>query len=666
MIDTIRLRLHSCLDTKPVFVNGVKHPIEVEHVCKGHYELLRKMLTYKGKFYETTSFIEESRNVSENIDSEDVLHLEYSKNLQGHYLNKQIVRFQSENDVKKRNLRTLGKMSLTSSESDLTFSINYEAGFIDFEFSVPKYLYHHNLAQFIPQSKSKYFNNPSNRIIANSWQTQISILHLRFMKFIKKFISDIDAYFSLDVGIDLNYLELVRIDLCFNQYFKSKDEALKYLSMQKKINNKYNRTSYQSNKPYDTSIAFKSKTSAFFKIYHKGTEYETVGDMKKHIKINFDFYEKTLKKRVDVPVFASYKETHKFLLEKVFTSKNDKVYVPPHVDKDKLLKFNRDFKKNQIFDVKFLLSEMNKVLRYEVTIRPKYMAYHYKTKFFRKDCPYFSEYKKIHNKVRSIYDSRNTKKRKKTLGKYEMDIYHDYKKWLQRSLCFLFTDSHVVKTFNRVSVGKGVNDFDPVTKDYEITNVSNYQYSSSLNDKDVSVFSPGFLEFLCTQFYDMFNHFQIEELIQENDFIFMLKEYNSKADENAERYNSLNAHECIDYLGKPILKGSTIVKKATQLLTQKRMRELHLKKVSVPILSTLYSHLEAGKSLHEIRNEMNITSSSFSRYKKDLELFNISEQSQVIKQKIEPINDFSYYYSRQQELFYRESFFSQPKYLMYA
>lgn len=667
MIDTIRLRAHSCLDTKPVFVNGVKHPIEVEHLCKGHYELFSKMLTYKGKYYETTTFIEEAHNVKDNVDSADYLHMEYTKNLQGHFLNKQTVRFQYENDVKKKNLRTLGKMVLTSSESGITFSVNYDAGFIDFEFSIPKYLFRHNLAQFVPQSKSKFFNNPSNRLLCHSWDFHISILHKRLYSFIKRFVSDIEAFFSLSNPIQMEYLELVRIDFCFNQYFDSKDDALKYLAMQKKINNKYNRTSYQSNKPYDTSIAFSSKTGAFFKIYHKGTEYETVGDMKKHIKLNFEFYESTLKNRIDAPMFKTYKEQHEFLLKKVFSKKEgEKTYVQPHVDEKLLEAFNKDFKKKQIFDVKFLLSEMNKVLRYEVTIRPKYMAYHYKSKFFRKDCPYFKEYKKIHNKVRSIEDSRNTNKRSKLVGKYELDIYNDYKKWMQRKVCFLFTDSHSVKMFNKTSVGKGVQDFDPITKDYEITNVRDYEYSSSLNDKDVAILTDDFLQFLCRQFKDMFDHFQIDELIQQDDFVLMLKDYNTKAEDNAERYNSLNAHKCISYNGQPMIKGGRIVKKATQLLKQKQLTELHLKKVSVPVLSVLYSHLQSGKSLHEIRNEMNITSSSFSRYKKDLALFNISEQSQSVSYKIEPVSDFSYYYNKQQGIFYRESFFSSQLYYQYA
>src|SRR5205085_12548093 len=79
-------------------------------------------------------------------------------------------------------------------------------------------------------------------------------------------------------------VEINRIDVCFNQVFKSKDDALLYLEYQKRLKKKYARDENGVMRGYETSLMYvTSRYSA--KIYHKGTEYEK-HDKKEHLKYN--------------------------------------------------------------------------------------------------------------------------------------------------------------------------------------------------------------------------------------------------------------------------------------------------------------------------------------------------------------------------------------------
>ena len=60
----------------------------------------------------------------------------------------------------------------------------------------------------------------------------------------------------------------MRIDFCFNQMFKNKKEALRYLESQRRIKNKYNAKSTVRVNKFETSIEFITETGLYFKIYH--------------------------------------------------------------------------------------------------------------------------------------------------------------------------------------------------------------------------------------------------------------------------------------------------------------------------------------------------------------------------------------------------------------
>jgi hypothetical protein len=137
-----------------------------------------------------------------------------------------------------------------SSNYQLLYKYNVVEGYVEFEFSIPKYLYGTNILQFI-----RYYGQDS--------ETQYSYL----MNFIKTFIDKM----TYDV-IDMRDVSIRRIDLCYNQMFACKYDALRYLDEQKGLQVKYARSTKNDYRNYETSLQYTTKRYSF-KIYHKGTEF---------------------------------------------------------------------------------------------------------------------------------------------------------------------------------------------------------------------------------------------------------------------------------------------------------------------------------------------------------------------------------------------------------
>ncbi len=147
-------------------------------------------------------------------------------------------------------------MYVPSSHYTLSYKYNIVTDCIDFDFSIPKYIHGTNILQFI-----KYFGQDAD--------TQYYYL----MNFIKVFINKI-SYEPINM-VDIS---ITRIDLCYNQFFASKYDALAYLNAQKELLPKYARSTKNDYRSYETSLSYITKRYSF-KIYHKGTEF------KKHDKV---------------------------------------------------------------------------------------------------------------------------------------------------------------------------------------------------------------------------------------------------------------------------------------------------------------------------------------------------------------------------------------------
>ncbi|QQL51098.1 phage/plasmid replication domain-containing protein [Mucilaginibacter ginkgonis] len=139
---------------------------------------------------------------------------------------------------------------IASSHYNVSYFYNYSGNFIDFNFAIPKYMYGTNILQFV-----QYFGQDYESVFK----------HLRSFvaSFVKKHFLE---------TIDYKDLELTRLDLCYNQFFNSKYDAMKYLAEQKELMKKHARSTKNDYRSYETSLMYTTKRYSF-KIYHKGTEF---------------------------------------------------------------------------------------------------------------------------------------------------------------------------------------------------------------------------------------------------------------------------------------------------------------------------------------------------------------------------------------------------------
>lgn len=153
-------------------------------------------------------------------------------------------------------------INIASSHYSLSYQINTTLDFLEFNFSIPKYLYSTNVLQFI-----------------DLYNQDTHTTYLKLFNFITNFIEMNMIQKPLFEDVEIN-----RLDLCYNQMFNTKSDALQYLDEQKKLLVKYARSSKNNYRSYDTSLMYIT-TRYSFKIYHKGTEFKK-NDYKQLVKAN--------------------------------------------------------------------------------------------------------------------------------------------------------------------------------------------------------------------------------------------------------------------------------------------------------------------------------------------------------------------------------------------
>lgn len=233
----------------------------------------------------------------------------------------------------------VSKQVNSSGHYAFAYRIDHSRDFIEFNFSIPKYRFGSNVLMFVEHLSDPHFSYNKNRTLIHNIKRCIS----SFFLFIKYFLHN---EFILE-SIDLMDVEINRIDLCFNQVFKSKEDAMLYFGYQKRLRKKYSREEDGGKTDYNTSFMYSTKRSSS-KIYHKGTEYRK-HDLKQHLKIN----------------------------------------------REKGFEYFRTGAYQKFAD---------RILRYEVTIRSSELNYLFKHKIFRKYCPFFKiqyrDYMKTENAIK--------------------------------------------------------------------------------------------------------------------------------------------------------------------------------------------------------------------------------------------------------------------------
>lgn len=377
---------------------------------------------------------------------------------------------------------------LTSSHYYLAYQIRLDRDYIEFNFSIPKYIYGTNIIQFVPHMFDVK-NNHGRTNLENIEYIQ-SVSYERLVFFVKYFLRERFPFINDFGGIDLNDVEINRLDICFNQYFESKEKALKYLEYQKRIKKRYLRETSKNKTDWGTSIFLNTGRYAA-KIYHKGSEYSSSGgEMNHHRKMNKMF------KQVLFQVDDVYDKNGKLIKEGLKT----------HADR---------------------------ILRYEISFKNSMMSHLYRQHVFAKYCVIRKDLEKTYKKVRKIKKRCDRlaekgveypNKELRTLTKEEITNAKIYEQILNKKVSF------------RLAVGRNtIQDNDSLV---------NLKFNSK---GDVSLpletlFSKSILKEMFKIFNDFLQQFKIDVQEKFTDVTKRVMNYNM----NADTYNKHMA----DYLGR--------------------------------------------------------------------------------------------------------------------
>ena len=665
MLDTIRLRLYGILDTK----GDTLSVIQKEHglsnfVAPEHNELYLKILEKRGKDFTMRVIYNKEKQSWENVSQDEYNLAEFGKNTY-HEHSRQMIRFVDEEKEKEINMKINGSYRVPSSNSNVTFNVSENGSYIDFEFSIPKYLYGHSLAEFVPQQGSDLkFREGINLL---NFDQQARFLFKRLNNFIDRFFLDLCGYFQVDTLPNKKYVEIRRLDICYNQWFATKDEALMYLNEQKKLDMKRQREKANVAKSFDTSISYHSSMGSYFKIYHKGSEYsKTEGDLRKHLALNREYIDK-LTRRMSRRHKDIYTKYRKVIWAKMEAKGKGESFVIDEETKKEIQETVDRIYVRIPYKIDFLKQEMDKVLRYEISLSSKFFSNLYKSKVFRsgskkygmRACPHHAKAMRTYKDVKNALDNRTRKDRK--VFPQDRRLYKEIHEWKNRAVSLILGKSQVLTRFER----KSGTDYNEATGRYKI---SRFEYAHTvLGKKDVGQFSEFFLRKCVDHFVDMVNYYQIKVLEPYDEIMTKVKAYNKEAENKTEEFNRMNEHLTLNWRGEPVRKRSgQKVTKASQLLKRSELVEMGMKKVNPTIVATFLTHLKKGKSLDQVFKEMGTSKDSKSRIKQDLKIFGVFEQSLNTQINIEVRTDFFQYYWNTDSEFYRAKFYTEPKHFNYG
>ncbi|NHN25844.1 hypothetical protein FIA58_009175 [Flavobacterium jejuense] len=515
-----------------------------------------------------------------------------------------------------------GNITTASSDSSCKFSVNENTDTLKFELSIPKYFYGHNIAQFVPNIESeRYRKNP---FFIREFEGQLKDLRIRLVEFISTFFQDL----SVLLGIQnfnlfrLEDVEVKRLDLCYNQFFASKEMAIDYLLAQKKIYHSRVKKNTVIKQDYDTSFAFRHSTDGFyFKIYHKGAEFMHA-DFKKIQAINKDKFDSNSK------LLLPAKMIFRAHFEKIYEQKQGKVedcifdFYNTYVLTNEHQQFIKEFESLLVFKTSSLVQEANKILRYEMSFTNTYLSTLYKREVFRKNCPDWKFLKKSYNLVGryNMHLQRNKERARqfKVINNITKDMFQEYK-IIDKSLhkkheFFLFTDAKLKKHEQSL----GFMDL----MEFKL----NWSKANIVESKEAS-FSDDLFKLIFKRFKEEIDFFQIKEVEQTNTTIELIEKYNIEAERKAKNY--------IKAFGKT----------AYQKLTATKKRNMNMSKIQTSRLKIVLDKFNEGKAFDLIVHELALKETAIKTLKKDLEKFNIFKNTVKTTYSFRNVRtDFAKYY----------------------
>jgi hypothetical protein len=162
---------------------------------------------------------------------------------------------------------------IRSHNYDISYMVNTKKGYIEFNLSLPKYRYSTNLFQLIDHyDQSNYLefrNTPFWETSRQAFRNMIQVL----TDFVEKELGGYYVPATMLGTVKKEFLEIVRVDLCYNLVFNTEDDCKFYAEQIRGIKKRGLRESPSVQKDYsgdDLSFASKDFT---VKVYRKGPEF---------------------------------------------------------------------------------------------------------------------------------------------------------------------------------------------------------------------------------------------------------------------------------------------------------------------------------------------------------------------------------------------------------
>ena len=617
MLDTVTFVLHSInektINLAPDVLHGKEFASDFNRI------LYERLLEYESVYIERTK---DFLNKNELVNPDETYFISESVKRVGWVQRRgAIIETKDKGEMFFRPVR--GNLSTPSSEYRTKFSVSENYDSITFELSIPKYLYNHNVAQFLPNIDSKRYkeNVFSNREMYH----QVNNIQQRLVEFIRLFFTDLSELLSLPTLLyfDMRHIEVKRLDLCYNQIFPTHEMVLDYLSSQRKFYKTRVRANTIVQDDRDTSFYYRHSTDGFyFKIYSKGDEFE-FADMPRLFKENQQHFEQNLKTLL--PEMKKVFEKH---FKEAFQKNNGKV-------EDMIFAYYKTYLKSQEFKIfceeienflpiktSFLFHEASKILRYEMSFTRKYMSTLYKRDLFRMNCPKWKKVMKSYNLIKR-YDlllSQGSINRAKEFKRNQMltEIDRDYYELVDKSI-------HKKHQFH-LETDKKLIEHETNFLDFESTI---YKKRYKCIEQDKATLNKSIFKLLFKKFTDEIDYFQVKEFKEVKTILERIDDYNEKA--------------VIKILNYKKTFGEDSFKKMTH--TDKRKRGYA--KLNKPRIKVVLDKIEEGQSIDKITSEMGMSKSAFHSLVNDLKLFDLHKQTVKTKYNYSMITtNFKPYYDK--------------------
>jgi len=618
MIDTLTFVLHDVsqqdIDLSPNAINAKRYRNEFNRT------LYTKLCEWEGAYIERSrDFIH--RDVVENPAADLFISKHVEKvgfvKRKGTHLDK-TARTEVYYHAVKGNTRT------GSHDYRAKFYISENADAITFELSVPKYIYGHNIAQFVPNVESKrFYNAPWSWY---EWRTQVKNLRQRLIEFVFTFFNDLSVTLQLPsvMNFDMSCVEFKRLDLCYNQIFPDNAWVLDFLDCVQQVKWGRVRKNTKVVSSYEHSFAYRHSVDGFyFKIYSKGHEFQK-HDFPRLLKETEQFAEDN--REGLYPVLKEIFAKHFPQAYKKHGGKVEDLMFQYYRQYAKVHNAERSFcyafEKHFPFKMAFLLDEAMKVLRYEMSFTSTYLSTLYKREIFRAKCPHWRKLKHSYQKIKqydlllsqgSINQAKNFKLRHLLTSKDRQlhDVY-------DRSL-------HKKHKFFPLACEKQIKHESAF---HDVAGIS-FGKNFKIQENEAAYFSDEMFELIFKKFREEIEAYQIKEVKPVQSILLTIDEYNKKVDE-----------KCAYYV-------KTFGRVEFEKLTHTYKRNHGFAKLRKTRLKLFIDKLDEGKGITKVCADMGLSKSSYYSLLRDLEKFNIFKNSMKHKYNYNLLTtNFKHYYDK--------------------